>query len=39
MLINAFDSNNDGKLSLLDFQKIVVPYTYTVSENLKATKK
>jgi len=39
MLINAFDSNSDGKLSLLDFQKMVCPFTYTVSENLKATKK
>lgn len=39
MLINCFDSNNDGKLSLIDFQKMVAPTNYSNAQHKKATKK
>jgi len=39
MLINAFDSNMDGRLSLIDFQKLVCPVNYGFEQHLKATKK
>ena len=39
MLINAFDSNNDGRLSLLDFQKMVCPTTYLAKQHFSTTKK
>jgi hypothetical protein len=39
MLINAFDSDADGKLSLFDLTKLLCPITYQSKSNLKSTKK
>lgn len=39
MLISAFDSNMDGKLSLIDFQKMVCPMGYNSLQHNRATKR
>jgi len=39
MLINAFDTNKDGKLSLVDFGKMVCPVSYSSRMNFKSTSK
>ena len=39
MLINAFDSDADGKLSLFDLTKLLCPITYQAKSNIQSTKK
>ena len=39
MLIGAFDSNNDGRLSLIDFQKMLCPVSYSARQHFSSTKR
>jgi Ca2+-binding EF-hand superfamily protein len=39
MLVQQFDSNGDGLLSLADLMKVLAPKEYTFERNMKLTKK
>jgi hypothetical protein len=39
MLITAFDSNMDGKLSLIDFSRMICPFNYSQTQHNITTKK